>query len=123
VVHGYGDLCQAVTDLAFELDAPFTVSEFRTLNRCLDNGIASAVTAFSVQREAAVAAQTQAQASEDTEALIHFLRSSLATASYAVAALELGNLPLSGSTGRVLKKSLADLRDRLGGPSLEELQQ
>src|SRR5450830_693542 len=34
VVHDYGDLCQAITDLAFERDAPFTVDEFRTLNRC-----------------------------------------------------------------------------------------
>jgi hypothetical protein len=46
VVHDYGDLCQAITDLAFELNAPFEVDEFRTLNRCLDNGIADAVTEF-----------------------------------------------------------------------------
>ena len=43
VVHDYGDLCQAITDLAFERDAPFAVDEFRTLNRCLDNAIADAV--------------------------------------------------------------------------------
>src|SRR5688572_30274305 len=28
VVHNYGDLCQAITDLAFEQDAPFSVDEF-----------------------------------------------------------------------------------------------
>jgi hypothetical protein len=123
VVHGYGDLCQSVTDLAFELDAPFAVSEFRTLNRCLDNAIASAVTAFSAQREASLAAQSQANASEQTEALFHSLRSSLATASYAAAALELGNLPISGSTGGVLKNSLAALRSKLGGTGSEELPQ
>lgn len=39
VVHDYGDLCQAITDLAFERDAPFEVNEFRTLNRCLDNAM------------------------------------------------------------------------------------
>ena len=44
VVHDYGDLCQAITDLAFERDAPFAVGEFRTLNRCLYNAIADAVT-------------------------------------------------------------------------------
>jgi hypothetical protein len=44
VVHDYGDLCQAITDLAVERDAPFSVDEFRTLNRCLDNAIADAVT-------------------------------------------------------------------------------
>ncbi len=30
VVHDYGDLCQAITDLAVERDAPFGVMEFRT---------------------------------------------------------------------------------------------
>ena len=51
VVHDYGDLCQAITELAFERDAPFAVEEFRTLNRCLDNAIADAVTEFSYQRD------------------------------------------------------------------------
>lgn len=40
VVHDYGDLCQAVTELAFEDGAAIQVDEFRTLNRCLDNAIA-----------------------------------------------------------------------------------
>lgn len=31
VVHTYGDLCQSVTDLAFELNALFAVAEFRPL--------------------------------------------------------------------------------------------
>jgi hypothetical protein len=47
VVRDYGDLCQAVTDLAFEQEMPIETDEFRTLNRCLDNGIAEAVTSFS----------------------------------------------------------------------------
>ena len=47
VVHDYGDLCQSITDLAFERDVPFAVDEFRTLNRCLDNAIAGAVTVTS----------------------------------------------------------------------------
>jgi len=46
VVHEYGDLCQAITDLAFERHAAVEVHEFRTLNRCLDNAIAAAVTEF-----------------------------------------------------------------------------
>jgi len=36
VVHDYGDLCQAVTDLAIEQNATVSATEFRTLNRCLD---------------------------------------------------------------------------------------
>ena len=49
VVHDYGDLCQAITALALEQDSPIGVEEFRTLNRCLDNGIADAVTEYSYQ--------------------------------------------------------------------------
>jgi hypothetical protein len=55
VVHDYGYLCQAITDLAFELDAPTEIDEFRTLNRCLDNAIAGAVTEYSYQRDFIVA--------------------------------------------------------------------
>jgi hypothetical protein len=51
VVHDYGDLCQAITDLAFERDALFAVDEFRTLNRCLGNAIADSVTGFIHQRD------------------------------------------------------------------------
>jgi hypothetical protein len=40
VVHDYGDVCQAITDLAVELDAPISSEDFRTLNRCLDDAIA-----------------------------------------------------------------------------------
>src|ERR1700728_4692252 len=36
VVHDYGDVCQAVTELAEERSATVSVAEFHTLNRCLD---------------------------------------------------------------------------------------
>jgi hypothetical protein len=57
VVHDYGDLCQAITDLAFELNAPIQIDEFRTLNRCLDNGIADAVTEYAYQRNSVVTSE------------------------------------------------------------------
>ena len=40
VVHDYGDLCQAVTELAQEKKEPISVDEFHTFNRCLDSAIA-----------------------------------------------------------------------------------
>jgi len=40
VVHDYGDVCQAVTELARERRVPITVDEFQILNRMLDNAIA-----------------------------------------------------------------------------------
>jgi hypothetical protein len=46
VVHDYGDVCQTVTDLALETNAPISTEDFRTLNRCLDEAIASAVTIY-----------------------------------------------------------------------------
>jgi len=46
VVHDYGDVCQTVTDLALETNAPVSTEDFRTLNRCLDEAIASAVTMY-----------------------------------------------------------------------------
>src|SRR5687767_4153852 len=44
IVHDYGDLCQAITELADELQLPISADEFQTLNRCLDDAIAEAVT-------------------------------------------------------------------------------
>lgn len=110
VVHDYGDLCQAITELAAEKDAPFAVEEFRTLNRCLDNAIADAVTAFSVQRDIVLAARLSAEANERLGFLVHELRNALQMANLSVRAMELGGLTLVGATGSVLKRSLASMR-------------
>jgi signal transduction histidine kinase len=109
VVHDYGDLCQAITDLAEERDAPFSVGEFRTLNRCLDNGIADAVTAFSAQRDAAETRRAARESNERLGFLLHELRNSLLSAKLALTALESGQLTVTGATGGVLKRSLAAL--------------
>jgi hypothetical protein len=109
VVHDYGDLCQAITDLAVERDAPFSVNEFRTLNRCLDNAIADAVTEFGFQRDVAAALEQSANENERMGVLAHELRNVLHTATMAFAALESGKLSINGSTGGLLKRSLASL--------------
>ena len=113
VVHDYGDLCQAITDLAVERDAPFSVDEFRTLNRCLDNAIADAVTEFGVWRDVNVALQQTAGENERVGMLVHELRNYLHTATLAFAALESGRVPIGGATGAVLKRSLTSLSDLL----------
>lgn len=120
VVHDYGDLCQAITDLAIERDAPFSIDEFRTLNRCLDNAIADAVTAFSSQRDAFMAHQQSADSNERLGFLMHELRNSLSVAKLAASALEVGNLPISGATGSVLKRGLASMA-KLIDNSLDEV--
>jgi hypothetical protein len=57
VVHDYGNACQANTDLAQELGATLSIVDFQTLNRCLDNAIAGAVTSWSQQRERNIKAE------------------------------------------------------------------
>jgi signal transduction histidine kinase len=109
VVHDYGDLCQAITDLAVERDAPFAIDEFRTLNRCLDNAIADAVSSFSAERDASAAVRQSTESNQRLGYLVHDLRSSIGTATLALSALELGNLSMSGATGQMLKRCIAGL--------------
>jgi signal transduction histidine kinase len=111
VVHGYGDLFQTITDLAAERNVLFSIDEVRTLNQCLDKAIADAVTEFSRQRDAALARQQAAKSNERLSFLVHELRDSLGTATLAIRALEMENLPLSGATGGALKRSHAALKD------------
>ena len=120
VVHDYGDLCQSITDLAVERDAPFSVDEFRTLNRCLDNAIADAVTEFAAQRDAAVARQQSSDENSRLGILAHELRNYLMTATMAFTALESGKVPISGSTGALVKRSLLALSGLIGS-SLDEV--
>src|SRR5512132_3767247 len=77
VVHDYGDLCQAITELAVEHDAPIQVDEFRTLNRCLDNAIADAVTELAYQRELAMANKEAQAFAERLGFLAHEMRTFL----------------------------------------------
>jgi signal transduction histidine kinase len=109
VVHAYGDLCQAITDLAVERDAPFSIDEFRTLNRCLDNAIADAVTGFAEHRDTAIARQHSIDENLRLGNLVHELRNHLLTATLAFSALEAGKLAIGGSTAALVKRSLASL--------------
>lgn len=114
VVHDYGDLCQAITDLAFERDAPFTIDEYRTLNRCLDNAIADAVSEFGAQRDARVARARTVEENERLGVLVHELRNVLQTATLAFQALEMGMLPVAGATGSLVARSHASMAAMLG---------
>src|SRR5689334_7412101 len=79
VVHDYGDLCQAITDLAVDRRARFEIDEFRTLNRCLDNAIAGAVTEFSYRRDVRIAERQAHTLGERLGFLAHELRDLLHT--------------------------------------------
>lgn len=115
VVHDYGDLCQSITDLAVERDAPFRVDEFRTLNRCLDNAIAEAVTEFTYQRELIFLEKHAREMGECSRDFAHNLRDVLGTASLAFSAVKSGNLSLTGSTGAILERSLLAISKLIEG--------
>jgi signal transduction histidine kinase len=107
VVHDYGDVCQAVTELAFELDAQITVDEFHTLNRCLDDATAQAVIEYNRMREISLALRE----TERMGYLAHELRNRLSTAMLSFSILKNGVVTASGSTGALLERSLKGLND------------
>jgi hypothetical protein len=109
VVHDYGDVCQSVTDLAVEMGASIGIADFRTLNRCLDDAIAGAVTQH-------VQGHAGNRAGEDD-----VLRTMLESAIAAFDVLEAGHVGVGGSTGAILRHSLTGMRTFLdrkspGGP-------
>ena len=109
VVHEYGDVCQAVTELAIEENASITVDEFRTLNRCLDDAIADAVTSFG--RASRLVAEERA---ESLHARLEHLCEQHArlvdVAINAYAAVQSGRVAPVGATGTLLAHTLAELR-------------
>jgi len=111
VVHDYGDLCQAIADLAFERGVPIEIDEFRTLNRCLDNGIADAVTEYAFQRNSLVENNSVKALNERLGFLAHELRNLLHTATLAVMAIKAGNVGATGVTGALLDRSLIGMRN------------
>ena len=113
VVHDYGDLCQVITDLAIERREQVSVGAFRTLNRCLDNAIADAVTAFMQRHEQAVAHQTSIDEIQRLGFIVHELRNYLQTATLAFSAIESGKLAISGSTAGLVKHSLESMASLL----------
>jgi len=109
VVHDYGDLCQAVTELAVEQKSQISNAEFHTLNRCLDNAIAVAATEFSAQRDN-MFADKDARANERLGFFAHELRNHLNSAMLALTAIKEGSVGLTGATAAVLDRSLVALR-------------
>jgi hypothetical protein len=109
VVHDYGDVCQCVTALAVEKHVSISADEFRTLNRCLDNAIADAVTSFGVGRQASAARQAETwQQHLDVFADEHRRLTDIAI--QALAAIQTGNIGIGGATGALLAHALTELR-------------
>jgi hypothetical protein len=113
VVRDYGDVCQAVTELALEENAAVTTAEFHTLNRCLDDAIAEAVTSWNE-------ASDRSRPPPPRDSFRDELRAELSTAIAAFEALRTGRVGPSGATalvaGRCLNRMLSLLRDAKRAP-------
>ncbi len=106
VVHAYGDVCQAITDLAVDLRAPISTEDFRTLNGCLDNAIAGAVSEYGREQHQSGIAGESARATERLGFLAHEMRNLIHTALMAFEVLKTGKVGLAGTTGAVLHRTL-----------------
>jgi hypothetical protein len=107
VVHRYGDVCQAVTELAVELDARISVADFHTLNRCLDNAIAAAVTAWTEPPRTLVRTESTS------------LRDLLGSALMIFSMLRDGKISTAGPSVAMLGRQLSQMRHILDGESPE----
>ncbi len=115
VVHDYGDVCQSITELAVEQHASISASEFKTLNLCLDDAIAEAVSEYGRQRERNIAHE----GTERLGVLAHELRSALNTAMLSFDSIQSGRVASSGSTAHVHARSLLSLRTLIDGSLAE----
>jgi signal transduction histidine kinase len=120
VVHDYGDVCQAITELAVEENAPITADDFRMLNQSLDDAIAGAVTEFGRGQNQSTLSGENARGNERAGFLAHEMRNLLNNAIIAFEVLKTGNVGVGGSTGAVLQRSLVAAR-ALTRRSLDEV--
>lgn len=106
VVQDYGDLCQVITGLAVEQNASIGAHEFQTLNLCLDDAIAGAVTAYSAHRERALSDE----GAERLGILAHEMRNHLNAAMLSFTSIKAGVVAPGGSTSAIHDRSLARLQ-------------
>ena len=107
VVHDYGDICQSITELALERKAAIETEDFRTLNRCLDDAIAGAVTEFGRERDHSRERKTTEQLGN----LARDLHQSIHISKITLDAIRSGTVGVVGSTGTVLVLALNTAHD------------
>jgi len=112
VVHHYGDVCQAVAEMAIERHATISADQFRTLNRCLDEAIADAVSAFAHDRETAIAHGAM-NLQERFGSLADEQRRLLSLVIETFSAMQAGKIGVAGASATALLKMLHELRDIL----------
>jgi signal transduction histidine kinase len=111
VVHDYGDLGQAVTEVVGERHTSVAAEELKIVSSCLDEAIADAVGEFGSQREVLLVEKGERAMSERLGFLAHEQRNFLNTAILSFAAIKSGAVAINGATSAVLDRSLIGLRN------------
>lgn len=109
VVHNYGDVCQAITEMAIELKCAVDPDDFRILNGCLDNAIAGAVTAFAQEHQDA-SDHREDERFEWLSDRQQKHRNLVDIAIQAFTAMKAGGLGPTGATGALLMHALTELQ-------------
>jgi len=115
VVHAYGAICQAITELATKGNISIEAKEFHALNRCLDVAIAGAVTTYQSLRDS----QDSSRKDKRVGFPAREMRSALASANVALQSIRRGTVGVGGDTGQVLENSLKRLEELIDLSSAE----
>jgi hypothetical protein len=105
----YGEITQSITELAMEMNAPVNVAELATLDRSVDEATARAVTK-SVSERGQIAHAAVPGDSDRLRVFRHEVRKLVNTAILSFDFIRTGRVGLQGSTGRLLNRSLIELR-------------
>jgi signal transduction histidine kinase len=116
VVHGYGAICQAITETAQDQGFAISDKEFNVVNRVLDIAIAEAVTAYE-RLHSGIAAKAEVQR---LGGMAHELRNTLTSVTLAHMMIRDGMVGVRGETNAVLEKGLRRMRDIIDR-SMEEV--
>ena len=107
-----GNVCQAITGYAVEVNAPIDAAEFKTLNWCLDEAISQAAIAFTMpvapDDEFLNEARSKPDERLDDMAKMTNHIEFIATT---VNAMRTGQVGIDGATGALLDSSFNALRD------------
>ncbi len=107
IVHDYGDLREAIAELASAQWRSVVPEDLRALDRCIDQASADAVAAYARLKDEA----TSHREVERLGQVGHDLRNQLQTALLSFRALRTGKADIGGEAGDALGRSLARLGD------------
>ena len=107
VVHSYGAVCQVITGLLDELGVAVSAREYQTLNLCLDDALAAAVTSY----EAARASKVDQKEVAHLGFLAHELRNALHVAVTVTDLVASGEVGYGSRTAKLLEGAHARMRE------------